>query len=82
MHGTRQCDEVIPLMEKTTAFGKGSFSKGDPGGGFPMALTICTSPGCITGDLRVSTQTREKLDKGDLYLVIIISPSRYCNSFV
>jgi len=38
-------------MEKTTAFGNGSFSKGEPGGGFPIALTICTSPGWITGDL-------------------------------
>ena len=38
-------------MEKTTAFGNGSFSNGDPGGGFPIALTICTSPGWMTGDL-------------------------------
>jgi len=48
---TKQGNEVIPFIEKTTAFGNGSFSKGDPGGGFPMAVTICTSPGCITGDL-------------------------------
>ena len=40
------------MIEKTTEFGSGSFSNGDPGGGFPIALTIRTSPGWITGDLR------------------------------
>ena len=38
-------------MEKTTAFGNGSLSKGDPAGGGPIALTSWISPGWITGDL-------------------------------
>jgi len=68
-------------MEKTTAFGNGSFSKGDPGGGFPIALTACTSPGWITGDLEPLRWWTDWV-RGDQYLVITISPSRYSNFFV
>ena len=63
-------------MEKTTAFGNGSFSNGDPGGGFPTALTICTSPGWITGDLcRLrwwTDQVRRKLIPGNYHVAFEI----------
>lgn len=58
---TQQRNEIVPFMEKTTAFGNGSFSKGDPGGGFPITLTSCTSPGWITGDLLSSQVVADRV---------------------
>ena len=45
----------MPFTENTTVFAKGSCANGDPAGGLPIALTTCTSPGCIVGDLEIST---------------------------
>jgi hypothetical protein len=33
-----------PRHENTIVFSRGSLSNGEPGGGFPIAVTTCTSP--------------------------------------